>query len=144
MNIYIQKLVSADIASLLPTLLDHERLSRFFNATFKVIKHQNQQEVIGGKGCQREVSTRGECFVEEIVKADLSGIQYEIVGKGPLDNHLGDISFEVVDGGTIIHYNIKGDVVGWVPEFLFAMVLKHDIAGALNKLAKHFETTKGY
>lgn len=129
--------MKADIADLLPTLLEHEQLSRFFNASFDIIKPQNPQEIIGGKGCQREVSTRGNCFVEEIVKADLSGIQYKIVGQGPLKNHHGDISFEVVDGGTLIHYSITGDVVGWVPEFLFAWVLKYDISNALNKLATH-------
>ncbi len=138
MKIHLTRLINAEIALLLPTLLEHEHLSRFFNATFEIKRHEHGGEILGGKGCLRQVETRGSRFVEEITKADLSGIQYQIVGEGPLKNHQGDIHFTVVDGGTRVDYYIQGEVVGWVPDFLFTFVVKRDIAKALDNLVRHF------
>lgn len=91
MNIHLTKFIPVHTDLLLPTLLAHEQLCRFFNASFVIERAENAEEIDGGAGCLRKVTTHRNSFIEEIIKADLTGIQYKIVGKGPLKNHQGDI-----------------------------------------------------
>ena len=66
-NVYYQKNIAATPKELCDTLLDHQNLSDFFNASFKVLKAENDNEISGGKGCVREVTILGVRFKEEIV-----------------------------------------------------------------------------
>lgn len=136
------KEVSTNPQTLLETLLEHEQLSRFFNATFIVERESDEGEIAGGKGCRRQVTTLGQTFSEEILKADLSGITYRIVGSKPLKHHLGRIVFETHGDKTLISYHIKGIAPNHLPNFLVKFFIKRDINCALKKLATYFEKNK--
>ena len=92
-NVYYQKNIAATPKELRDTLLDHQNLSDFFNASFKVLKAENDNEISGGKGCVREVTILGVRFKEEIVRADTNGIEYRVVDDFPVKAHRGVIAF---------------------------------------------------
>lgn len=135
MQIHLTQKVALDATELLLLLTDHEQLSRFFNAKFSVLEPAKNENIPGGAGCLREVSTRGSTFVEEIIKADTQSIEYRIVGDKPLKNHLGIIKFIPAEGGVNVDYTISGEVPGWLPTFIVQHVIKSDISNALTKLA---------
>ncbi|MCH2056431.1 MAG: SRPBCC family protein [Thalassotalea sp.] len=138
----LAKEVSTNPQTLLETLLEHEQLSRFFNASFTVERQSDEGEIAGGKGCRRQVTTMGQTFSEEILKADLSGITYRIVGSKPIKHHLGRIVFETTGDTTLISYHIKGIAPNHLPTFLVKFLIQRDIKSALKKLAFHFEKNK--
>ena len=48
-DVYYQKNIAATPKELRDTLLDHQNLSDFFNASFKVLKAENDNEISGGR-----------------------------------------------------------------------------------------------
>lgn len=139
MDIHVTQKINATPEQLLPVLLDHQQLNRFFNAVFEVTKASNDGEPVGGTGCLRQVSTRGNTFTEEIIAADFSGIHYRIVGDKPLKNHKGHIQFIAAGSETEIRYYIHAESAGWIPSFIIQKVLKGDISRALSRLAMFFQ-----
>lgn len=134
----LQKVIPANPQQLLSTLTDHERLHRFFNADFIVIKGSDDGEIEGGKGCRRQVKSFGQTFVEEITEANLSGIKYHIVGSTPLKHHRGRINFESQGNKTLLKYHIEGITPNHLPDFIVRFAIKRDIDKAIKNLAKHF------
>lgn len=137
-EIKLKQIVNASPHQLATLLLDHVGLERFVNAKFSIIRTANEGELPGGKGCQRQVSTLGNRFVEEIIKADSSAIHYQIVGDRPLKNHRGEIHFKAQGDGTLVHYHIVGETPFWMPSRLVQWLISRDIDNALNKIAAHF------
>ena len=139
-TISIQQQVSATSQQLLALLTDHENLDRFINAKFKIVK-QGDGELVGGIGCQRQISTLGQCFIEEITQADESGIHYHIVGDKPLKNHQGTIDFKPADNGVLIDYKIVGEPPFYQPKFIVKWLIERDIRRGMVKIAKHFSAS---
>lgn len=140
MDIHVTQKIKATPEQLLCVLLDHEQLNRFFNAAFVVTRVSNEGEPAGGRGCLRQVTTRGNTFIEEIIAADLSGIQYRIVGDKPLKNHKGHIQLITANDETEIRYHIYAERSGWIPNFIIQKVLQDDISRAMKSLAAFFHT----
>ncbi|NMP31705.1 SRPBCC family protein [Thalassotalea sp. M1531] len=132
--------VKAEPEQLLNLLIDHENLSRFFNASFNIVRASQEGEIIGGKGTQRRVTTMGQCFIEEITKADVEGIEYHIVGSRPLKHHRGNITFSPNSQGTLMSYYIEGIAPSYLPSFLVQYLLNRDIQKTMKAIAKHFDT----
>ena len=92
-NVYYQKYIATTPRALRDTLLDHQNLSDFFNASFKVLQPEDDNEVSGGKGCVRAVTILGVCFKEKIVHADDQYIEYTVVGDFPVKQHTGLLTY---------------------------------------------------
>ncbi|MFD2167542.1 SRPBCC family protein [Thalassotalea euphylliae] len=137
-KIDLEQQVNASPAELLALLTDHVNLSRFFNAEFAIAKSSFEGEIPGGKGCRRLVDTLGQSFVEEITKADISGIEYRIVGSQPLKHHFGQIDFTVLEQQTLINYYVEGVPVSYLPKIIVQWAIERDIRQALRKIAQHF------
>jgi len=137
----LSRQINTQPVHLLSLLLDHDHLARFFNAEFKEIKPAHEHELAGGVGCQRKVKTMGQCFVEEITKANLEGIDYQIVGSKPLKHHQGIITFIPNKKGTLINYYIEGISTSYLPSFVIKFLLTREITHALNKIEAHFQST---
>jgi hypothetical protein len=124
-------------------LLEHEHLNRFFNATFLLLKTQNEGEIRGGKGSIRQVSMLGGKFQEQIISADDNHISYQIIGNKPVAQHRGDIYFKTDNSRAVakteITYNISCKAPWWIPSFVLGFFIKKDITQALKKLASHFK-----
>ena len=141
-SISLKQSLAAKPSQVREILLEHEHLNRFFNATFLLIKRQDEGEVKGGKGAIRQVSMFGGNFQERIISADDKHISYQIIGNKPVADHSGDIYFatdinsnEVM---TNLTYNISCKGPWWIPSFILVFFIKKDIAQALKKLAIHF------
>jgi len=139
-NIYIKQLIQAESKAVLEVLLDHENLDRFFNAKFSLITPQNTGEKPGGVGCVRQITMGGNTFNEEIIKASSEHICYRIVGKGPVDDHQGDIRLTPKESNkfTVLQYTIQCKGPVWLPSFLLKWFISSDIKKAMKKLAEHF------
>lgn len=149
-EVNLKQAVRATSSQLCALFLDHKNLSRFFNAEFTVDRPAMSGEIHGGKGCRRRVNMRGNHFVEEIISADTTEIQYKIIGDKPLSGHLGRIAFytlkrtqdnldkSVNAQQTEISYKIIGKAPFWQPTWLVAWVIKRDIQKGLEKIAEHF------
>lgn len=105
-DVYYQKNIAATPKELCDTLLDHQNLSDFFNASFKVLKAENDNEISGGKGCVREVTILSVRFKEEIIHADTNGIEYRVVDDFPVKAHRGVIAFTQQENSTNVSYRI--------------------------------------
>jgi len=137
--ISLNKTLQSDAKTVCGLLLAHEKLARFFNAKFSVIKQQNPGELPGGKGTIRQVIMGGSSFQEEIMSAELNHIRYQIIGKGPVNNHQGNIYISTSKTRNCVDINYQITCCGpfWLPDFLLQAFIKKDIAGALNKLEHH-------
>ncbi|PKG99249.1 SRPBCC family protein [Paraglaciecola sp. MB-3u-78] len=142
-SISLKQSLAARPSQVRETLLDHEHLNRFFNATFLLLKTQNEGEIRGGKGSIRQVSMLGGKFQEQIISADDKHISYQIMGNKPVALHRGDISFDTDNSSamatTEITYNISCKAPWWIPSFVLGFFIKKDITQALKKLATHFK-----
>ncbi|WP_461537084.1 SRPBCC family protein [Spongorhabdus nitratireducens] len=134
----IRTVISASPAALLEELLNHEHLSRFFNARFRLLEPAEPSEPEGGKGALRQVSTRGNKFRERIVSASHQGIVYCIEGPGPLVGHQGHIQFTPRPEGTEIHYCINGESANWIPTRIVGWVISKDIKAAMKNLRRYY------
>ena len=138
-DVHYQKVINATPQALRDTLLDHQNLSDFFNASFKVLRAANNSEVSGGVGCVREVNILGVSFKEEIVKADTDGIEYRVVDDFPVKDHRGVIRFSVQGSLTKVSYRISCCAPWYIPNWLLTRLLQHDIEQCLNKLGARFD-----
>ena len=138
-DVYYQKNIAATPKELRDTLLDHQNLSDFFNASFKVLKSENDNEVSGGKGCVREVTILGVRFKEEIVRADTNGIEYRVVDDFPVKAHRGVIAFMLQENATKVSYRITCRAPWYIPSWLLSRLLQNDIEQCLDKLGARFD-----
>lgn len=142
-SISLKQSVAARSSQVRDTLLEHEHLHRFFNATFLLLKTQNAGDISGGKGSIRQVSVLGSQFQEQIISADDCHISYQIMGNKPVAHHRGDIYFNTSNSSAVpttdITYNISCEAPWWIPSFVLGFFIKKDITQALKKLASHFK-----
>ena len=130
--------IEASAQDVFDTLLAHEQLSRFFDATFRVKQPATDKNNVNGAGLIREVTMRGECFNEEIVAAQDGYIHYRIVGDKPVKNHYGSIQITHTMTGCIVHYLITCHALWWQPHCIVKHVITNDIRQGLTKLAEYF------
>ena len=137
-SISVKHILHATPLQISEKLLDHEQLSRFFNAEFKLIRKENEGEIKGGKGSIRQISMMGVTFKERIIDANNSHISYHIIGNKPVAEHRGDILFSENDNSetplTEVTYNINCKAPWWIPTFILSFFIKKDVIEALNKL----------
>lgn len=138
-NVYYQKNIATTPRALRDTLLDHQNLSDFFNASFKVIQPEDDNEVGGGKGCVRAVTILGVCFKEQIVHADDQYIEYSVVGDFPVKQHTGVITFTAHENHTQVSYRITCRAPWYLPAWLLERLLQNDVEQCLNKLGARFD-----
>lgn len=138
-NVHYQRVINATPQVLRDTLLNHQSLSDFFNATFKVLKVENDGEVSGGVGCVREVCILGIRFKEEIVKADTDGIEYRVVDDFPVKDHRGVIRFFAQGSLTKVSYRISCCAPWYIPNGLLTRLLQKDVEQCLSKLGARFD-----
>jgi hypothetical protein len=148
-SIAVTQKISAPVEQVCQVLLVHRQLERFFNAKIKVIKIEDDGELIGGKGTVRQISIGKIVFEEEIINASNKHICYRIKGNWPVSNHQGDIyltpqfvspatSFDRDSKTTQLDYVINFNSPKWLPEFLLKFFVGRDIINAMKKLAEHF------
>ena len=142
-DINLNQKVAAPAIQIRDVLLQHEQLDRFFNATFKLVKKQDEGEIKGGKGTIRQVTMSGVTFNEEIIDADDNQICYRIMGNKPVADHSGEIRFVENNKNAVlqtdISYEIKCKAPWWLPNFILSYFIKKDISRALQKLASSFK-----
>lgn len=138
-NVYYQKHIAATPLALRDTLLDHQNLGDFFNATFNVVVPENSREICGGKGCIREVTILGVCFREQVVHADDEYIEYKVLNDFPVKQHKGVISFTPHENSTLVSYRITCSAPWYLPNWLLQRLLQRDIEQCLNKLGARFD-----
>ncbi|WDE14001.1 SRPBCC family protein [Thalassomonas haliotis] len=138
-NICLHQEIATGPEQLLEILLDHPRLGRFFKAGFVVVKPEDEGQMIGGKGCIRQVTIGRQQFLEEIISASLSGIGYQITGPGPVSQHQGNIAFVERDKSTLVEYRIRCNGPRWLPDVLVKYIIERDIKFALKQLASFFQ-----
>ena len=138
-NVCYQKNIAATPKELCDTLLDHQNLSDFFNASFKVLKAENDNEISGGKGCVREVTILSVRFKEEIIHADTNGIEYRVVDDFPVKAHRGVIAFTQQENSTNVSYRITCRAPWYIPSWLLSRLLQNDIEQCLDKLGARFD-----
>jgi len=138
-DVYYQKNIAATPKELRDTLLDHQNLSDFFNASFKVLKAENDNEISGGKGCVREVSILSVRFKEEIIHADTNGIEYRVVDDFPVKAHRGVIAFTQQENSTNVSYRITCRAPWYIPSWLLSRLLQNDIEQCLDTLGARFD-----
>jgi len=142
-SINLKQSIAATPSQVSDILLDHEQLNRFFDASFLLIKKQNEGEIKGGKGAVREVSMLGVKFEEQIISADSNHISYQIVGNKPVADHRGDIHFfednNTATSMTEVTYKINCKSPWWLPSFILSFFIKKDITQALKKLSTNFK-----
>ncbi len=138
-DVYYQKNIAATPKELCDTLLDHQNLSDFFNASFKVLKAENDNEISGGKGCVREVTILSVRFKEEIIHADTNGIEYRVVDDFPVKAHRGVIAFTQQENSTNVSYRITCRAPWYIPSWLLSRLLQNDIEQCLDKLGARFD-----
>lgn len=139
-NVHYKKNIAATSIQLRDTLLNHQHLSDFFNASFSVLKKENSGEITGGKGCVREVTILGVRFKEEIVHADLTRIEYRVVNNFPVKQHKGLIEFTPHQNTTTVSYRITCAAPWYLPSWLLQRLLQNDIEQCLNKLGARFDS----
>lgn len=135
-HIFCQKMIKAQPYELCRMLLDHEHLSDYFNATFKVVKKADAGELRGGKGCVREVKILGVRFLEKIVKADEEEIHYCVLDDFPVKAHSGRICFQREGGSTLVSYTISCEAPWFIPNWLLQKILQRDVEQCLYKLGE--------
>ncbi|MGE6417531.1 SRPBCC family protein [Alteromonas macleodii] len=138
-DVYYQKNIAATPKELCDTLLDHQNSSDFFNASFKVLKAENDNEISGGKGCVREVTILSVRFKEEIIHADTNGIEYRVVDDFPVKAHRGVIAFTQQENSTNVSYRITCRAPWYIPSWLLSRLLQNDIEQCLDKLGARFD-----
>ena len=143
LNIIVKESIAASPEVLLKTLLEHEQLDRFFNASFGVVHSQDKNEIVGGKGCIREIQTVGLTFQEQIVKADRNEIQYKIIGDFFIEKHFGRIVLHPKSNRLSIYTNIEYSIafqVSWyLPSRLIKYFIERDITKAMHKMKEYFD-----
>ena len=138
LNIKFSKTINSSPAVVRELLLDHANLGLFFNAKYELVKAQNSDELPGGVGAIRRRTMRGSTFLDQIIVAGDQHIAYKITGKGPVTNHRGDIYLTNNGLATNLDYTIKCSAPWWQPDWLVALVIKHDIGKGLDNIVQYF------
>ncbi|QIZ77062.1 SRPBCC family protein [Ferrimonas lipolytica] len=133
--------VNGSAAKIMPVLLDHQNLSRFFSARFAVLQSAAAGQPSGGVGTIRAVTSMGKTFNEQVIGLTETKLTYRIVGAAPLKNHLGVIRLLPTANKLVteLHYVISGTSSNWVPTALIGWLLRGDISKAMAKLKDHFD-----
>ena len=154
-TIVVKQQVAAPLEQVSQVLLAHAQLDRFFNAKIKLLKSENDGELVGGKGAIRQISIGKIVFNEEIISASNEHICYRIVGNWPVSDHQGDIRLTSFIApqvkseiptlcedkqSTNIDYLIQFKGPKWLPDFLLKFFVGRDIKNAMKKVALHFST----
>jgi hypothetical protein len=146
-TIEVKQHVPAPLEQVSQILLAHTQLERFFNAKIKLLKSENDGELIGGEGAIRQISIGKIVFNEEIISASNEHICYRIIGKSPVSEHQGDIrltsgvlALDEDKGSTNIDYLIQFKGPKWLPDFLLKFFVGRDIENAMKKVAQYFTT----
>lgn len=126
-----EKYIPTSVENVLSEFLDHDNLSQFFNAKFRVVKLADEKERDGGKGSIREVSISGVTFQEEIVNANAKEIEYRVLGSFPVREHRGTISFESHQNSTFVSYKIRCKTNWYLPRFILEPLLNKDLKKCL-------------
>ncbi len=147
-KITLKQRIAAKASKIQSVLLEHEKLGRFFNAQFCLVKAENEGELSGGKGSIRQITIGKYQFKEEIVSATSHHICYRIIGEGPVSNHQGDIYLTPIETRemddalnksiTELYYIIVCSGPKFIPDFIVKFLIAKDIKRAMMKLAEHF------
>ncbi len=112
---------------------DHEKFAQIFGGSAKRIK-QGQDEP-NGLGSVRRILPGPLAFEETIVAFDRPNqIDYAITKGTPLKNHLGQIRFIAIDGGTRVDYQIRFKSKVPLIGYLVAAALKLGYAKGIKKV----------
>lgn len=109
------------------TLRDHERLDRFFSASFSTLPSNAYIE-------RRLVKMLGHQFTEHVKHTNQYTIEYCIVGPSPVKNHSAKIQLTPLKVGCKLNYVISFDAKFWQPAWLLKALISHDLKRALVKL----------
>jgi ribosome-associated toxin RatA of RatAB toxin-antitoxin module len=110
---------------------DHEKFGKIFGGSAKRVKDGNDEP--NGLGSVRYINLLG--FEETIVAFDRpNAIDYAITKGGPLKNHLGQIRFVPVDGGTRVDYDIRFESKVPLLGYLVAAALKGAYTRGIRKV----------
>jgi hypothetical protein len=148
MKIDFTQIIKATPEQVLDILVDHNNLSRFFNAKISMITEQNSGEIVGGKGAVRLIKIGPISFKEQVLIANTERFSYKIVGKGPVSEHQGDIylkesSSENSKLVTHLHYVITCKAPFFLPDGLAKYFIEKDIKLAMKNIATYFENKVG-
>ena len=138
LNIKFSKTINSSPAVVRELLLYHANFGLFFNANYELVNAQNSYALPGGVGAIRRLTMRGSTFLEQIIVAGDQHIAYKITGKGPVTNHRGDIYLTNNGLATNLDYTIKCSAPWWQPDWLVALVIKHDIGKGLDNIVQYF------
>ncbi|WP_040642173.1 SRPBCC family protein [Pseudoalteromonas spongiae] len=138
-SVQYQKTIQASPDQIFTKLIDHENLNQFFNASFKVVKPQDNNEPIGGKGCVRQISLLGITFLEEIIHASEREIRYRVLNDFPVKDHLGVFTLQPHGKHTIVTYTIQCNSPWYLPGVLLRRILANDIRNCLDKLGAFYD-----
>lgn len=143
MKIDFTQIIKATPEQVLNILLDHNNLSRFFNAKIIMVHQQSHGEIAGGKGAIRLIKVGPIAFKEQVLIANNEHFSYKIIGKGPVSEHQGDIylkqrSDEHDNIITDLHYIITCKAPFFIPDGLAKYFIEKDIKLAMKNIADHF------
>jgi len=143
MKIDFTQRIEASPEQILNVLVDHNNLSRFFNAKISTITEQNSDEIVGGKGTVRLIKIGPISFKEQVLIANNEHFSYKIIGKGPVSEHQGDIylkqsSNEYDNVVTDLHYIITCKAPFFIPDGLAKYFIEKDIKLAMKNIAEYF------
>ena len=114
-------------------LADCHFLSKIFADKITELRQENGQPY---QRPRRAINMRGHQFTEEIVHLSENKLIYQIIGKGPVKNHKGDIRYIKSKGRHYLHYQIYGQSNTWVPTWLLKMVMKYDFTLMVKRLRR--------
>ncbi|HEA18008.1 MAG TPA: SRPBCC family protein [Pseudoalteromonas prydzensis] len=109
------------------TLLDHEHLDRFFNASFATLPAHTGI-------WRRQVKMLGYQFIEHVEHTEQYSIEYYIAGQSPVKNHHAKIHLTPLKSGCQLVYVINCDAKFWQPTWLLKALITQDLQRALIKL----------
>lgn len=109
------------------TLLEHEQLNRFFNASFAMLPAHTGI-------WRRQVTMLGHQFIEHVKHNEQYSIEYHIVGPSPVKNHHAKIQLTPLKAGCQLTYVINCDAKFWQPSWLLKALITQDLKRALIKL----------
>jgi len=140
-NVDVVQIIAASASEISTILLDHQRLGRFFDAKFSVLKSADKAEMLGGKGAIRDVKVAWVNFSEQVLLANTAHIRYAIVGDRPLSHHQGNIYLdEQALTQTSVRYTITCQAPKWLPDKLVEVLLAKAMKKALIKINQHFHS----
>lgn len=126
-NIVVKQSFACEPETVITALSEHQRLDRFFNASFTVLPSSDQY-------IRRQVSMLGYCFIERVEQSEPLSLNYHIEGKGPVNHHRASIIATPSDSGCQLVYSINCQAKWWQPSWLVEYIIRHDLIQALNKL----------